>query len=136
VFVNDASFRNRADEGGFLEWAEFLGHRYGTPVPSPPKGSDVLLEIDIQGARQVVEKEPEAIVILLLPPSDEIQGRRLAERGDPPAQVAARIETGREEVRQARRLAHYEVVNDDVNRATTEVAGIVEAARSARLEHS
>ncbi len=136
VYVDEAAFRRKVDEGGFLEWAEFLGHHYGTPNPDPPEGRDVLLEIDVQGARQVVEKWPGAVVILLVPPSTAVQEHRLEARGDPADQVALRVETGREEVRQARELAAHEVVNDDVARATTEVAGIVEAARSAHLEHS
>ena len=107
-----------------LEWAEFLGHLYGTPTPSPPPGFDVLLEIDVQGARQVVAKRPGAIVILLVPPSAAVQERRMEARGDPAEEVARRIVAGHEEVRQARELARSEVVNDDVERATTEVAGI------------
>ena len=124
------------DEDGFLEWAEFLGHLYGTPTPSAPAGSDVLLEIDVQGARQVLSKQPGAVVILLVPPSTDVQEQRLEARGDPADQVARRIEKGREEVLQGRELSAHEVVNDDVDRATTEVAGIIKAARSARLEHS
>jgi len=136
VFVDTDTFRRRIAENGFLEWAEFLGHLYGTPLPQPPAGCDVLLEIDVQGARQVLAKEPGAVVILLMPPSTEVQERRLTARGDPSDHVARRLEKGREEVRAAREIAAYEVVNDDVERATAEVAGIVEAARSARLEHS
>jgi guanylate kinase len=136
VFVDDATFRRRVAEDGFFEWAEFFGHLYGTPTDAAPAGCDVLLEIDIQGAAQVVRKRPDAVVILLVPPSSEIQAARLLGRGDAPDQVRRRIEAGRDEVRQARRMASHEVVNDDLVRATTEVAGIVEAARSARLEHS
>jgi guanylate kinase len=136
VYVDKATFMQRVDEEGFLEWAEFLGHLYGTPNPHPPPGSDVLLEIEVQGARQVVDRHPGAVVVLLLPPSTEIQEQRLEARGDAAEHVAMRIVKGQEEVRQARRLASFEVVNDDVDRATTEVAGIIEAARSARVEHS
>lgn len=136
VFVDEDSFRRRVAEDGFFEWAEFLGHLYGTPIDHAPEGCDTLLEIDVQGASRVLEKRPDAIVILLMPPSDEVQAERLAARGDPADQVQLRIEVGREEVRRARQMASHEVVNDDVVRATTEVAGIVEAARSARLEHS
>jgi len=132
VYVDNDAFMERVRDDGFLEWAEFLGHLYGTPTPKPPLGCDVLLEIDVQGARQVVAKRPGSIVVLLVPPSPEVQERRLEGRGDPPEHVALRIETGHEEVRQARELAQHEVVNDDVERATTQVAGIVEAARSAR----
>ncbi len=136
VYVDADTFMARVRDDGFLEWADFLGHLYGTPTPDPPPGCDVLLEIDVQGARQVVAKRPGSIVILLMPPSLEVQERRLEARGDPADQVALRIETGREEVLQARELAAHEVVNDDVTRATTQVAGIIQLARSARLEHS
>jgi guanylate kinase len=136
VYVDNDAFKARVADDGFLEWAEFLGHLYGTPTPTPPPGSDVLLEIDVQGARQVLAKRPGATVILLVPPSAEVQERRLEGRGDPAEHVALRIETGHEEVRQARQLDAREVVNDDVGRATTEVAGIVEAVRSARRQHS
>ena len=132
VYVDTDTFMRRAAEDGFLEWAEFFGHLYGTPTPNPPPGRDVLLEIDVQGARQVVAKIPDAIVVLLVPPSPEVQERRLEARGDPAAQVALRIESGHEEVHQARELAGFEVVNDDVERATSEVAGIVAAVRSVR----
>jgi guanylate kinase len=135
-YVDTDAFMQRVDDDGFLEWAEFLGHLYGTPTPNPPPGRDVLLEIDVQGARQVVAKRPDAVVVLLIPPSAAVQEQRLEARGDPAAQVALRIETGHEEVRQARELAAHEVVNDNVEQATTKVAGIVEAARSARAEHS
>jgi guanylate kinase len=131
-FVDRPTFESHARQGGFLEWAEFLGNLYGTPVPQPPPGRDVLLEIDVQGARQVVTERPEAVVVLLLPPSDEVQRERLTARGDPPEHVRRRIETGREEVRLGRRLAVAEVVNDQVEEAVSQVAGIVERTRSAR----
>ncbi|HXQ19119.1 MAG TPA: guanylate kinase [Acidimicrobiales bacterium] len=132
VFVDDDAFRAHAQAGGFLEWAEFLGHRYGTPNATPPAGTDVLLEIDIQGARQVVERRPEAVVILLLPPSPEVQAVRLQGRGDSATHVAERIEKGVDEVRHGMDIARHVVVNDDVERATAQVAGIVARARSAR----
>jgi guanylate kinase len=132
VFVDRDAFRAHAAAGGFLEWAEFLGQLYGTPNPAPPPGADVLLEIDIQGARQVVAARPEAIVVLLLPPSPEVQAVRLEGRGDSAEQVAQRIEKGLDEVRSGREIAQHVVVNDDVERATGEVAGIVDRARSSR----
>lgn len=116
-------------EGGFLEWAEFLGHLYGTPVPSAPAGSDVLLEIDVQGAEQVMAKCPDAVVVLLLPPSPEVQQQRLFARGDPEGHVRRRIAKGREEVQRGRQLAQYEVVNAQVDQAVDELAGIVSATR-------
>lgn len=129
MFVTAAEFRRAAEAGVFLEWAEFLGHLYGTPVPHPPAGADVLLEIDVQGAEQVAARVPDAVVILLLPPSDEVQAARLTARGDPPERARRRVEKGRDEVLRGRKLARHEVINADLERAVQEVAGIVSAVR-------
>jgi guanylate kinase len=115
--------------GGFLEWAEFLGHLYGTPVPNPPPGHDVVLEIDLQGARQIKQREPGALVVLLVPPSVEVQRERLRGRGDDEAEVERRVALGAEEERIGRQLTPFVVVNDDVDRAVSEVAGILKAHR-------
>jgi DNA-directed RNA polymerase subunit omega len=118
------------EEDGFLEWAEFLGEGYGTPWPSPPRGFDVLLEIDLQGAEQVRRRHPEAVVVMLLPPSPEIQADRLRMRGDDPETVARRVEIGRTEERQGRSIAAAVVVNDDVERAVAQVVAIIAANRT------
>jgi len=135
VFVDEPTFLKKADEGGFLEWATFLGNHYGTPVPKAPQGMDVLLEIDVQGAAQVVKKDPDATVILLLPPSLEIQRARLEGRGDLPDAVDRRLQKGVEEVAQGRALATHEVVNDELEHAVELCAGIVETVRLARKDH-
>ena len=122
--------------GQFLEWAEFLGHRYGTPIPSPPPGRDVLLEIDLQGARQVVARHPDALVVLLVPPTEQVQAERLRGRGDSEEVVAQRLEKGRQEDRQGRALTPYVVVNDDLEQAVSEVAGILERRRGAPVDPS
>jgi guanylate kinase len=132
VFASDEEFRRHAEAGGFLEWAEFLGNCYGTPVPHPPAGLDILLEIDVQGAEQVVERIPDAVVILLLPPSDEVQRERLIARGDPAEQVRRRIEKGREEILRGRKLAAAEVVNHSVAQAVRDVADVVGVTRARR----
>ncbi len=132
VYVDAETFAAHAKSGGFLEWAEFLGNSYGTPVPNPPPGSDVLLEIDVQGAQRVVSLDPAAVVILLVPPSDEVQRQRLEARGDPPEHVERRLAKGRDEVRLGQGLASHVVVNDQVETAVDQVAGIVESARAAR----
>ena len=116
--------------GGFLEWAEFLGHRYGTPLPDPPPGRDVLLEIDLQGARQILDRHPGAVLVLLLPPSADVQAERLRARGDDEAEVQRRIEKGRQEELAGRELTPHAVVNDDLDKAVSEVAGILDAHRS------
>ncbi|MFC0083082.1 guanylate kinase [Aciditerrimonas ferrireducens] len=132
VFVDRPTFLARVASGGFLEWAEFLGELYGTPVPDPPAGKDVLLEIDLQGARQIRALDPGALVILLVPPSEEVQEARLRARGDDEAAVARRIATGRAEVAGLREICDAVVVNDEVDRAVAEILGILEQERRRR----
>ena len=131
VFVVRPTFEAHAAAGGFFEWAEFIGNLYGTPTTDPPTGCDVLLEIDLQGARQVRAARPEAVLILLLPPSPEVQERRLRARGDDEGHIARRLAEGAEETRAGRELADHVVVNDTVEQATADVASILEGHRSA-----
>jgi len=131
-FVDADTFRSRIDEGGFLEWAEFLHHLYGTPSPSPPPGHDVLLEIDLEGARQVLKVRPDARVILVVPPSEAHQVERLRRRGDTEAHVQARVARGRDEIAAGREVAHHVVVNDDVASSAAELLSILEGLRDDR----
>ncbi len=131
VFVDRPTFMERVDSGGFFEWAEFLGHLYGTPIPDPGVGRDILLEIDLQGARQVRQLRPDATLILLLPPSADIQAARLRARGDDESAIAQRLRTGADEELWGRSIADAVVFNDDAGRAIAEVAGIVEGRRLA-----
>jgi guanylate kinase len=131
VFVDRPTFEERIRDGGFFEWAEFLGNLYGTPVPDPPAGRDILLEIDLQGAQQVRRLRPDARLILLLPPSADAQEQRLRARGDDEAHIAKRLEAGAAEQRRGRAIADAVVVNHDVAQATADVAGIVGGYRSA-----
>jgi guanylate kinase len=136
VWVTPDQFRRRIAEGGFFEWAEYLGNLYGTPVPDPPAGADVLLEIDLQGAEQVVARCPKAVVVLLLPPSAEVQRARLVARGDPAAHVQLRLDKGREEVARGRELAQHVVVNGDLDQAVEDLAGIVSKTRGKDVDAS
>jgi len=131
VFVDRPTFEAAIAAGGFFEWAEFLGNLMGTPIPSPPPGADVLLEIDVQGAEQVVAKRPDATVIMLLPPSLEVQAARLAGRGDDEDHIRQRVDKGREEVERGRLLASYTVVNDTLEQAVGDLAAIVDRTRAA-----
>ncbi len=131
VFVDRPGFEERVLSGGFFEWAEFLGNLYGTPVPDPPAGRDVLLEIDLQGAQQVRRLRPDATLILLLPPSAEAQEQRLRARGDDESHIAERLRAGTVEEQEGRAIADAVVVNHDVTQATADVAGIVGRYRSA-----
>jgi len=131
-FVDDEAFSRRADEGGFFESARVFDHRYGTPVPDPPVGHDVVLEIDVQGATQVRSQRPDAVVVLVLAPSRQAQGDRLRGRGESVETVSRRLAEADREEATGRALADHVVVNDDLPRATAEVAAIVEDHRSMR----
>lgn len=131
-FVTRSRFEQRIEAGGFLEYAEFLGDLYGTPVPEDVDGSDLLLEIDVQGAAQVAERYPEALLVLLVTPSDEVQRERLEARGDTPDQVARRLAKAAEEIAAATALGAHVVVNDDLDDAVAELAAVIDAARRSR----
>jgi guanylate kinase len=130
VFVDRPTFEDAIERGGFFEWAEFLGNLMGTPIPDPPPGADVLLEIDVQGAEQVVAKRPDATVILLLPPSIEAQAERLAARGDDAGHIERRLAKGAEEVERGRAIAAFTVVNDTLDQAIGDLAAIVDRTRA------
>jgi len=132
VFVDRDAFIDHRDRGGFLETNEFAGngHFYGTPWPDPPSGRDVLLEIDLNGARQVKERDPAAILILVVPPDRPELERRIRGRGDADADVVRRLDLAEREVAEGGRIADHTVVNDDLDRAVAEVAGILDGYRS------
>ena len=129
VFVDRPTFEAHARAGGFLEWAEVFGRRYGTPWPEPPAGHDVLLEIDVQGAAQVRARHPEALVVFIEAPSRQAQEERLRHRGDRDEVIARRLAAAPEEERVGRALADHVVVNDDLSRAIEQVAAILESRR-------
>jgi guanylate kinase len=102
-FADDAEFDRLIDEGELLEWAEFAGNRYGTPrravLEHLAAGVPALLEIDLQGARQVRASMPEARLVFLSPPSWEELVRRLVGRGtEPPDVIERRLATARAEL--------------------------------------
>ena len=108
------------------------GYLYGTPLPSPPEGKDVVLEINVDGAEQVLANDPDALVVLVLPPSRNAHEARLRGRGDDDAHVQKRLEMAEQEERRGRELAHHVVVNDDLERAVDEVAAILGNRRQHR----
>lgn len=130
-FVDRATFERHAADGGFLEWAEFLGNLYGTPFPAPTPGADVVLEIDVQGAGQVHERFPDALVVLLVAPSPEVQQQRLRGRGDDPDKVTMRLAKAADEMLAADALGAVRIVNDDLDRAVAELAALIDERRSA-----
>jgi guanylate kinase len=131
-FVTPEQFAAKIDSGGFLEWAPFLDYRQGTPVPDAPAGHDVVLEIDVQGAEQIVAQYPDALLVFIDAPSVDEQRRRLEHRGDAPERIEQRLEVGERERKRAARLGMHVVVNDDLERAVAEVASLIEDSRRAR----
>ena len=129
-FVTPEQFRTHIDEGGFLEWTEFLGHFYGTPLPRPTVGSDVVLEIEVDGAQQVKRVQPDAMLIFVLPPTRVEQERRLRERGDREEKVLARLRKAETEEPVGLELAYFVVVNDDLGTTIDEMLRIIDGARS------
>jgi guanylate kinase len=131
VFATREAFEAKAAAGGFLEHAEFLGNLYGTPVPEAlPGGKDVVLEIEVQGARQIHELDPSALLIFVQPPSPEEQERRLRGRGDPEDVVQRRLAKAAEEASAAAGLGAVEVVNDDLEHCVEQILEIIRSRRS------
>ncbi len=129
-FVSDEAFDRMIEADGFLEWAEIFGHRSGTPVAaveaSREAGRDVLLEVDVQGARSVRERVPEAVLIFLQPPSEAELARRLRARGTEANEaLERRLAAAREEMAEAERFDHV-IVNDLVEEAVREVLAIID----------
>jgi guanylate kinase len=131
-FLSDAEFQRRVDAGDFVEHATYSGRRYGTLRSELDRrtgaGAPVVLEIEVQGARQVRETMPEAIRVFIAPPSREALRTRLVGRGtDDAEQVAARLRTADAELAAQDEFAHV-VVNDRLDDAVEELTGIVRAA--------
>ena len=133
-FVDADAFERLIDEGAFLEHAEVFGHHYGTPagpvVRALADDRDVVLEVDIQGAGEVRSKVTDAVLVFLLPPSEDELVRRLrARRTETEEELARRLARVRDEIA-ARAWFGHEVVNDEVDRAAAEVAAIIDRTRA------
>lgn len=132
MFVDEATFQERIDSGGFLEWTRFpaSGALMGTPTFDVEDTGDVILEIDLDGAQQVKARHPEAVLIFVVAPSVEDQEARLRRRGDDEESIARRLSLGEQETDVGTRIADHVVVNDDVERAASQVGGIITRCRS------
>ena len=133
-FVDDDAFERMIRAGELLEWAEVVGHRSGTPRgfvdDRLAAGRDVVLEIDVVGASQVRERVPGSVLIYIEPPSMDELERRLRGRGTETEEgIRLRLETAAWELEQ-RDWFDQVVVNDDLERASAQVAAIIDASRS------
>ena len=136
-FITEEEFRARLDEGGMLEYTQYCGNFYGTPKKEAEEvldsGRHLILEIEVDGAMQVKKRYPEAILIMLLPPSYEVQEQRLRGRAtETEEKILARLEQTKFEVR---RLPEYDYVvyNRDGGAlaCAEEIKNIVRAERHA-----
>lgn len=129
-FIDRASFEDLKDAGALLEWAEYNANLYGTPSrpieEANAMGRDVLLEIEVQGARQIRDSRPDALMFFILPPSMEILEKRLRSRGDTSNEdIINRLQIAQREIDEAPHVFDHLVVNDDLKRATLEIANLI-----------
>jgi guanylate kinase len=130
-FLSDEEFQRRVEAGEFVEHARYSGRRYGTLRSELESriagGHPVVLEIEVQGARQIRESMPEAVQIFIAPPSEDALRARLVGRGtDDPEQVAARLATAREELQAQGEFGHV-VINDRLEDASEALVDCVRA---------
>jgi guanylate kinase len=141
TFLTRGEFVRWVDEGLFLEWAEYGGNFYGTPSEPVRRllaaGNDVLLEIELQGARQVRRRDPEVVMVFIAPPTVEALESRLRDRGtETEDTIQTRLCIARDELANVARDARrerpefdYVIVNDNVEQASCEFRAVIEHIR-------
>jgi guanylate kinase len=130
-FVSEQQFQQRVNEGSLLEHAEVFGHFYGTPKDKVEEalraGETIILEIDVQGAKQVKAIYPAAVMIFILPPTQKELAQRMNLRGREDAQTAEeRLNGAGAEIAAAWQYYKHMVINDDLEQAVKEVVQIIE----------
>jgi guanylate kinase len=137
-FIDEDEFVRLIEEGLLLEWASYNGNYYGTPrqpiEEANASGRDVLLEIEIQGARQVRAHRPDALMFFIVPPSVDVLESRLRARGDTSEiDIINRLRIAATEISEAPGLFDHIVVNDDLERAVAEIENLVIGGGSSSL---
>lgn len=132
-FVDEERFDELVGSGDLLEWADYAGHRYGTPARPVAEavagGAVVILEIEVDGALQVREQRPDALLIFLEPPDRDELARRLRDRGTEDEQtVRRRLDVARTELAHKDRF-DAQVVNDDLEQAVADVERLIRRGR-------
>ena len=132
-FVSRKAFEERIEKNMMAEWAEVHGNYYGTSIEtlkdSAAKGVDVLLDIDVQGAKQLCEKMPECITVFIMPPSMEELLARLEKRGtDTPETISRRMQNAQGEMAESGFYQHV-IVNDDLKAAVASFESVVASCR-------
>ena len=131
MFTDRETFETAVDQGGFLEWVEFLDYLQGTPIPSPPPGHDVVLEIDVYGAQQIQQVHDDALLIFVDAPSRDHQANRMRGRGDAESEIAARLAKADDEALLAEALGCVMVVNDELGGAVIQIEKLIADSREA-----
>jgi guanylate kinase len=130
-FISREAFRKGIDAGKWAEWAEVHGHYYGTSAEfierALAEGRDVLLDIDVQGMEQILERYPDSVTIFIMPPSLTVLRQRLQERGTDSAEsISKRLENAAAEIERAKHYRHI-VVNDCLEEAVEKLTAIIAA---------
>ena len=128
-FITTAEFENGIPAGKWAEWALVHGNYYGTSADfldkGLSKGRDILLDIDVQGTRQILEHYPGSVAIFILPPSLEVLQQRLIARGTDSAEsIAVRLQNAKKEMAQ-QGLYQHTIVNDELSKAISELVSII-----------
>lgn len=131
-FVSRRDFEAMIENGELLEWAIYNNRFYGTPAApieqAVAEGRDILLEIEIQGARQVREQRPDAVMFFVAPPSMDELERRLRRRGDTSEEdIEDRLEIAEQEMQEAPILFDHVIINEDLDRAIEDIVGLITA---------
>jgi guanylate kinase len=140
-FLSEREFKSWIRKHLFLEWAEYTGHLYGTPRHAVQEdldaGRDVILEIELKGAKKVLAECPDALMVFIMPPSlEELERRLRGRKTESEEAIQSRLARAKEEMaevekkmKRGRGQHHYVIVNDSVKRASAELAGIIERTR-------
>jgi len=136
VFIAKEEFEERIKKGNFLEWEKNFGNYYGTSKEqfqeAIDKGEDIILSIDVKGARKVKDSIPESISVFIMPPSvEELETRLRKRKTDQEKQVSMRLKESRDEIASADEY-DYLIINDDIEKATEELRTIIEDERNNR----
>jgi|TARA_B100000959_G_scaffold134268_1_gene140903 guanylate kinase len=140
IFVSQAEFRAQMEQDGFLEWAEVYGNYYGVPrnqvKTALKKGKDVIVKIDVQGAKTIKSLAPNALYIFLAPPSMDQLEKRLKERmTESPDSLKIRFETAAEEMKSAGWFDHVVINHENqLDLAVAEIQNVVKIARLKQME--
>jgi guanylate kinase len=139
-FISASLFQKMVDRNEFLEWAEVLGNRYGTAREIlrllKSEGIDLILDIDTQGAKRVVEQIETAILIYVLPPSLKSLQERLTKRGlDSPERIQFRLANAKRDMEEAR-WYHYVILNDRIEETVEKLKAIIMAERCRKKKNA